>query len=101
MQAAREDALGLALLRGGVAAVPVAARQRHRLDLLIITHLVAHEAADRLTVVGRGRRLEQEAVVAGQELADPAAPDDGISATEQEAVALAAGLVEVVAAGSE
>src|SRR5581483_121360 len=55
----------------------------------------------RLAVVRGDGRLEQHAAIAREDLADPAAPDDGIAAAHEEAIAFDAGLVEVVAAAGE
>ena len=84
---------------GRVAAVALAARQRQRVGGRVGHHLVADEAADRLAVVRGDRGAEQEPAVAGQQFADPAAPDDRVAAAEQEAVAGVGSRRRVVAAG--
>src|SRR5262249_48181575 len=49
--------------------------------------LVANDAANRLTVARGDGSAKQQTVVAGQQFADPAAPDDDVTPAEQEAVA--------------
>src|SRR5262249_10981997 len=82
-----EDSVRLALRRRRVAAVALAARERHRLGRGVGHHLVSDDTADRLAVLAGDGRLEEHPVVAGEQFADPAAPDDRITAAEQEAVA--------------
>src|SRR5262245_38717527 len=68
---------------------------------MIAAHLLANHAADRLAVFQGNRRLQEQPLVARQEFADPAAPDDRVTAPEEETIALAARLIEIVAARSE
>src|SRR5205807_2518330 len=62
-------------------------------------HFETHESADRLAVFLSDRRPQKHASFARQQLADPAAPDNGVTAPHEKAIPLAAGLVEIVAAG--
>ena len=76
-----------------------AARQRHGRDAVLVGDVFdAHLARDRLAVVGRHRHVEQEAMVAGQQIGLPSGPGERIAAPHHEAVAGMRGRARIVGA---
>ena len=67
--------------------------------LSIGEHFITDDPSDRPAVLGCDWRLQQQSVSAGDDLADPATPDNGVAATHQEAVARVGFRRRIVAAG--
>jgi len=73
------------------------ARQGQTIDGLVCGHFKAAQAADWFATIGSHWGFQQQAIVAGEQFAYPAAPDDSKASLEEKAVAGVCGRAGIVA----
>src|SRR5205814_1433882 len=85
---------GAALGTGWIGSEVGTVRQRPAVGQRVRHRLVTHDAANRLSSLGRYGSAEDDSPFSGYHLGLPAAPDDGVAAAEEKAVAREARILQ-------